>query len=155
MTVTYLDWRRHVQGCASIYSHNGWNGSTGGLISGCFWDYARIDIWAAFCASTRTILPPETYFDNPEVIIGLTDINEDLHAQIAIWLTARVVNLVSDDLPISQSADFHPLKKAMENWENMAGESARPVVLREANAETDHPFPRILFSTHSSSKLIL
>lgn len=42
MTVTYLDWRRHVQGCASIYTHNGWNGSSGGLISGCFWDFARI-----------------------------------------------------------------------------------------------------------------
>lgn len=42
MTVTYTDWRRHVQGCASIYTHNGWNGSTGGLISGSFWDYARI-----------------------------------------------------------------------------------------------------------------
>lgn len=42
MTVTYTDWRRHVQGCASIYSHHSWNGSTGGLISGSFWDYARI-----------------------------------------------------------------------------------------------------------------
>lgn len=42
MTVTYTDWRRHVQGCASIYTHNHWNGSTGGLVSGSFWDYARI-----------------------------------------------------------------------------------------------------------------
>lgn len=46
MTVTYTDWRRHVQGCAAIYSHNRWNGSTGGLISGSFWDYARIGEYA-------------------------------------------------------------------------------------------------------------
>ena len=42
MTVTYTDWHRHLRGCASIYTHNHWNGSTGGLISCSFWAYARI-----------------------------------------------------------------------------------------------------------------
>jgi hypothetical protein len=42
MTVHYTDWRRHLQGCASIYKHNEWNGSTGGLISASFWNYAII-----------------------------------------------------------------------------------------------------------------
>lgn len=40
MTVAPADWRTHLQGCASIFSHNLWNGSTGGLISASFWNYA-------------------------------------------------------------------------------------------------------------------
>ncbi|KAF7193667.1 hypothetical protein HII31_05013, partial [Pseudocercospora fuligena] len=151
MTVTYTDWRRHVEGCASIYTHNRWNGNTGGLISGSFWDYARIDIWAAFSASTKTILPPATYFDHPETIVALRDIDEDLHAQIAIWLTARVVNLVAENLPASQSHDYLSLSAAMRTWEDMGAEATRPVVERAANIEADHPFPQILFSTHSST----
>ncbi|KXS95501.1 hypothetical protein AC578_8811 [Pseudocercospora eumusae] len=161
MTVTYTDWRRHVEGCASIYTHNRWNGSTGGLISGSFWDYARIgeqtplllsDIWAAFSALTKTILPPATYFDHPETIVALRDVDEDLHAQIAIWLTARVVNLIAENLPASQSHDYLSLSAAMRTWEDMGAEATRPVVERAANIEADHAFPQILFSTHSSSE---
>ncbi|KAM3417348.1 hypothetical protein BST61_g5599 [Cercospora zeina] len=151
MTVTYLDWRRHVQGCASIYTHNRWNGSTGGLISGCFWDYARIDIWAAFCASTRTILPPETYFDDAEATMALNGIDEDLHACIAIWLTARVIDLISDNPPLAESPHFHSLQADMTRWEVMGGQSAQPVLFRDASAEADNPFPQILFSSHSAT----
>ena len=49
MTVTYTNWRRHLQGCASIYSHRCWNGSTGGLISASFWDYARVGMFLPLC----------------------------------------------------------------------------------------------------------
>ena len=50
MTVTYTDWRRHLQGCASIFTHNRWNGSTGGLITASFWNYARIGGWKSLLA---------------------------------------------------------------------------------------------------------
>ena len=42
MTVTYQEWRRHLRGCTSIYSHNRWNGDSQGLIGASFWNYARI-----------------------------------------------------------------------------------------------------------------
>lgn len=42
MTAAPADWTTHLQGCASIFSHNDWNGSTGGLISASFWNYALI-----------------------------------------------------------------------------------------------------------------
>lgn len=42
MTVKYHDWRRHLQGCTSIYLHNRWNGDSMGLIRASFWNYARI-----------------------------------------------------------------------------------------------------------------
>ncbi|EME42393.1 hypothetical protein DOTSEDRAFT_73276 [Dothistroma septosporum NZE10] len=151
MTVTYDDWRRHVQGCASIYTHNRWNGSTGGLISGCFWDYARIDIWAAFCAQSQTMLPPDTWFDDPETILLMNNVEEDMHSQIAIWLTAKVVNLVATAAPPATDAEFNALYSAMLSWEGMGSVATRPVVVQDANTETDHAFPSILFSTHSST----
>lgn len=110
------------------------------------------DIWAAFCSSTRTILPAETYFDDTAAIMVLDDIDADLHACIAIWLTARVINLTADGIPIAESVDFHALKADMLKWESMGGPSTQAVLLREANAEADHPFPQILFSSHSASK---
>ncbi|UJO21779.1 uncharacterized protein CLAFUR5_09057 [Fulvia fulva] len=151
MTVTYDDWLRHVQGCASIYTHNRWNGSTGGLISGCFWDYARIDIWAAFCAQSQTMLSPDTWFDDPEAMLRLSKVEEDTHSQIAIWLTARVVNLISNTAPPATDAQFNDLYGAMLSWESMGSIATRPIVVRDANVETDHAFLSILFSTHSST----
>ncbi|KAF2208595.1 hypothetical protein CERZMDRAFT_101343 [Cercospora zeae-maydis SCOH1-5] len=124
---------------------------SGGLISGCFWDYARIDIWAAFCASTRTILPPDTYFDDAEATMALNGIDEDLHACIAIWLTARVINLICDNTPLAESAHFHSLQADMTRWEVMGGQSAQPVLFRDASAEADNPFSQILFSSHSAT----
>ena len=44
MTVKYHDWRRHLRGCTSIYSHNRWNGDSLGLIGATFWNYARIGV---------------------------------------------------------------------------------------------------------------
>ena len=48
MTVTYQDWRRHLRGCTSIYSHNHWNGDSLGLIGASFWNYARIGLLTAY-----------------------------------------------------------------------------------------------------------
>ncbi|KAK4498284.1 hypothetical protein PRZ48_010942 [Zasmidium cellare] len=149
MTVTYTDWRRHVQGCASIYTHNHWNGSTGGLVSGSFWDFARIDIWAAFSASTQTIMGPETWFDDPDDVACLSNVDEDLHAQIAIWLTAKVVNM-ANGAKLS-TTDTEALVASMSAWESMGSEATRPVVTRMPGADIGNPFPQILFSTHSST----
>lgn len=41
MTVSDVDWRRHLQGCAGLFLSNTWNGSTKGLIGSCFWAYVR------------------------------------------------------------------------------------------------------------------
>jgi len=41
MTVEYIDWWRHLQGCAGIFLSHNWNGCTGGLVSSSFWAYVR------------------------------------------------------------------------------------------------------------------
>lgn len=41
MAVEYVEWWRHLQGCAGIFLSHSWNGSTGGLVSSSFWAYVR------------------------------------------------------------------------------------------------------------------
>lgn len=109
------------------------------------------DIWAAFCATTRTMMSTESWFDNPTAVLGRINIDEDLHSQIAIWLTARVINAISDGL-LTTTDEFYVLCADMARWEDMGGPTTHPVVRRKTDGELDNPFPRILFSTHSSSE---
>lgn len=41
MTVSDVDWRRHLQGCAGLFLSHSWTGSTKGLVGACFWAYVR------------------------------------------------------------------------------------------------------------------
>lgn len=41
MTAEYVDWWRHLEGCTGLFLSHGWNASTGGLVSSCFWAYVR------------------------------------------------------------------------------------------------------------------
>lgn len=41
MTVSQVDWQRHLRGCAGLFLSHGWNGSTQGLVGSCFWAYVR------------------------------------------------------------------------------------------------------------------
>lgn len=99
-------------------------------------------------------MPPETWFDDPNAVLQWTGVDEDLHSQIAIWLTARVVNISSDTSGVFQESEFHALRAAMVNWEAMGGPATQPVAFRDRDAEADFPFPRILFSTHSCSECL-
>lgn len=42
MTSKYSDWLRHLQGCAALLKLNGWTASTGGLVTSCFWSFAKV-----------------------------------------------------------------------------------------------------------------
>lgn len=112
------------------------------------------DIWAAFSASTQTVMAPATWFDDPDAKMCLTNVDEDLHAQIAIWLTAKVVNMVNEATASTTDPEFEALVADMSRWELMGSKATQPVITRMPDADTDSPFPRVLFSTHSSSKCI-
>jgi hypothetical protein len=42
MSMEVNEWRLHLRGCAGTFQEMGWNGSSGGLPSACFWAFARI-----------------------------------------------------------------------------------------------------------------
>ncbi|CAI6088457.1 unnamed protein product [Clonostachys chloroleuca] len=53
------DWRRHAQGCASLFLHFNVNGFSTGLQQAIFWCYARMDLCGAIMSygANSTVLP--------------------------------------------------------------------------------------------------
>ncbi|KIW21675.1 hypothetical protein PV08_02255 [Exophiala spinifera] len=95
MASKHSDWLRHLEGCAAILTSKGWNGSSGGLVSSCFWSYAKVDIWAAFCNETSTLTSPSVWFnDTTQLLLG-EDVEYQDHATILVWIFARIVNFLS------------------------------------------------------------
>ena len=82
------------------------------------------------------------------MILELSDIDEDLHAQIAIWLLARIVNLIhgASTSDLSQRyEELQDLKLATAAWENLGSVASRAILYRAPDLGADLPFPRILF----------
>lgn len=167
MTVTYHDWRRHLQGCTSIYLHNRWNGDSMGLIRASFWNYARIgkfridscghadvatDIWAAFCSGTETMLPTDRYFNYPHHILQKPEVDEDQHARVAVWLLARVNNLIYCTSKTA-SDSIQSLRSDLEKWQKFSPPSSRPIMqlTPRPNAQAENPFPELLFAHDGSA----
>ncbi|KAH7129756.1 hypothetical protein B0J13DRAFT_529830 [Dactylonectria estremocensis] len=174
MTVAPADWRTHLQGCASIFSHNLWNGSTGGLISASFWNYALIgrfvfarregraleltlpDIWAAYCAKRQTLLPPEMWFDDPRAIMSQNNVDEALHTQISTWLLARIVSFVhgmgcSTSTSSAPEAELLSIQNDMARWAEMGSSNTKSIISRDAEPDASEPFPQILFPNHGAA----
>ena len=114
------------------------------------------DLWAAYCASTETVLNPSTWFDNAETIIDLKAVDEDVHAQIATWLLARVINLVYAEKPVHllSSQDYDHLRHDMYKWEAMGSKSTESLIYRHPDRNRELPFPRVVFASHSASEFV-
>lgn len=53
------DWKRHLEGCAGLYSYCGINGFSGGLVQAVFWCYARMELCGAIISNgTKTTVLP-------------------------------------------------------------------------------------------------
>ncbi len=114
MSASPRDWRRHVEGCASLFAAFGVNGFSGGLLQAVFWCYARMDLCGAIIAdgAESTVLP----IDKWVLLEALTPnapgpthrarlVNEaflmrsrqtsDMHANYAVYLCAKVLDLLS------------------------------------------------------------
>ena len=99
------------------------------------------------------MLPAEDWFNHPKTIMLSTNVDEDRHAQISIWLLARVVNLKHSKVWSTSIATeaFIRLQEAMSAWEKMGASTTRPVMQCDADHDADRPFPSILFSSNSST----
>ncbi|KAJ0416354.1 hypothetical protein BJY00DRAFT_317005 [Aspergillus carlsbadensis] len=153
MTFTLKDWTRHLQGCASILTSNNWNSSSEGLAGRCFWGFTRIDIWAAYCSKSRTIIDPQTWFDAPDTVMQREDMDEETHAHVAQWLAARVVNIISGerkyDHPTVQE-EIRFLRAAFSAWEAKGCAKTQPLLFQDPSGVDDEPFPIILLQNSSS-----
>jgi hypothetical protein len=173
MSVSPRDWRRHVEGCAALFSSSGVSGFSGGLLQSVFWCYARMDLCGAIIAdgAESTVLPIDKW-----VSLSATGESDgydarairdeflrrgsqipDMYANYAVYLCAKVCDLLSrrtrniEGVENNRYADetfhleWHLLWDELLEWS-----SKRPVELlpvkSTSGGTTTSLFPRILFA---------
>jgi hypothetical protein len=105
------NWRRHVEGCASLFEVFGVNGFSGGLLQAVFWCYARMELCGSFTSdgAETMVLAPEKWVPNltnrsmvsPKDAEKLVSAmfreksreSHDMHANWSIYLCAKVCDL--------------------------------------------------------------
>ncbi|KAH8819851.1 hypothetical protein F5884DRAFT_27804 [Xylogone sp. PMI_703] len=118
MSVSPRDWRRHIEGCVALFLSFGVHGFSGGLLQAVFWCFARMDLCGAIISdgAEPTVLPINKWVaisddllagspGEPEEIQEANIIRDnfiqrgkvvpDMYANYAVYLCAKVCNLVS------------------------------------------------------------
>ena len=166
------NWRRHVEGCASLFEVFGVNGFSGGLMQAVFWCYARMELCGSFTsdgaetmvlaldkwvpALDRSMVSPE---DAEKLIRSLfhekSRDSHDMHANWSIYLCARVCDLNFRrtqylELGRSDSNDTRPFSQQWQQlwldlqfWLDERPPSMRPTAL--ADGDDSSAFPTIVF----------
>ena len=166
------NWRRHVEGCASLFDVFGVNGFSGGLLQAVFWCYARMELCGSFTSDgaetmvlalnkwvptiNRSLASPE---DAENLIRSLFHEKSrdchDMHANWSIYLCARVCDLKFRrtqylELGRSSSNDNRPFAQQWEQlwldlqfWVDERPASMRPTALADGDDST--VFPTIVF----------
>ncbi|KFZ01176.1 hypothetical protein V501_10172 [Pseudogymnoascus sp. VKM F-4519 (FW-2642)] len=130
---------------AELLQDHGLQDAPRGVLSACFWVFARQDIWASYLSRRPTLIPVESWEIprcRPDVPI------QDSYSKLAIWITARIVNELS-----KQPADIN-LNTLQDLWaELQTWVVERPLSVRcvmELESLGDSCFPTILFSSPSA-----
>jgi hypothetical protein len=106
------NWRRHVEGCASLFEVFGVNGFSGGLLQAVFWCYARMELCGSFTSdgAETMVLAPEKWVPNimqnrsmvspkdgeklaHSMFRAKSRESHDMHANWSIYLCAKVCDL--------------------------------------------------------------
>jgi hypothetical protein len=160
VTVSLVDWRRHLQGCASLFASRGWNGSTGGLVGSCFWAYVRsgnyrieclpsvigqlmtrTDIWAAFCSDSVTIIPPDEWYDDNVSMLDQKNQSPDDHVHTMLWLFAQVINFLARRASMDETTkrrEWEELFDRLTLWTTLGSAQTKPVVDIDLHEDRDN-----------------
>ncbi|EON66284.1 hypothetical protein W97_05677 [Coniosporium apollinis CBS 100218] len=152
MASDVVDWRRHLKGCAGLFSSKGWNGSSEGLMKACFWAFARIDLWAAFLLEKRTLIPTNCWVSDESLERAAAIDCPDDYCNLSILLFARVVNCLSRD--DSESTTSESRREAQQLWARFQEwwkfRPKRVRALYRTGPTNSNPFPTIVFTYTSS-----
>ncbi|OBT43617.1 hypothetical protein VE00_05216 [Pseudogymnoascus sp. WSF 3629] len=134
--------------CAELLQDRGLQIAPRGVLTVCFWVFARQDIWASFLSGRPTLIPTEIWElarPGPNVPI------QDSYSNFAILIVARIVNELSKrpaDMNLNTLLD---LWAELETWVVERPQSVRCVM--EFESSGDSPFPTILFSNPSAAAI--
>ncbi|KAF2492524.1 hypothetical protein BU16DRAFT_465941 [Lophium mytilinum] len=144
------EWRRHLDGCASLMEAVGINGCVGGVEQALFWCFARMDVCGGLISSERTLIPARHWASR-------TNIENDVHAfrsspgfdtyaNFAVFLMAEALDLFAN--PVSESiyeSRWLQLFNYIEDWYSERPEEMKAIVCIPADTNENRPFPTLLF----------
>lgn len=166
------NWRRHVEGCASLFELFGVNGFSGGLLQAVFWCYTRMEVCGSLTSDgaetmvlalekwvpdlDRSVISPE---DGERLVRTLfhekSRDSHDAHANWAIYLCARVCDLKFRrtsylELGHTDTSDRRPFSQQWQQlwldlqfWLDERPSNMRSIALVDEDTESD--FPLIAF----------
>ena len=167
------NWRRHIEGCATLFDFFAVTGFSGGLLQAVFWCYARMELCGAIISdgAESTVLPLSKWV--PPLPDGVSSNDEaddfvkgtfyqhsretpDMHANWAVYLCAKACDLMYRrtrylELQEVDEQDSRPfadqwsrLWDDLQFWLKVRPESMLPITMAEADA--GQVFPTILFA---------
>ncbi|TGO08985.1 hypothetical protein BTUL_0184g00320 [Botrytis tulipae] len=118
-----------------------------GVLSACFWTFARQDIWAAYAGRRSTLIPLNTWrVAQDEALRGL---NQDTYSNRAIFITAKVIDELSREPSGLSENKLRNLWTELQNWVVERPQNVRCII--EVEASGDSTFPIILFSNTAAA----
>ena len=166
------NWKRHVEGCASLFEVFGVHGFSGGLLQAVFWCYARMELCGSYTSdgAETMVLAPEIWVPNMDSSVvspGDTEKvvrslfheqsrkSHDMHANWSMYLCAKVCDLKYRrtqflELGRSHGSDGRPfwvqwqhLWQDLEFWLEERPATMKPTKINEEDDEL--AFPTIVF----------
>lgn len=166
------NWRRHIEGCATLFDLFQVNGFSGGVLQAVFWCYARMEVCGAIISggaestvlALRNWVPPlpgrantdadaDVFVRNAFYQSSLE--NGDMHANWAVYLCAKACDLLyrhtrATELQEPDQEDARPfatqwkaLWEELQFWFQTRSDISLPTLVSEDNGQT---FPTILFA---------
>ncbi|KAL9084814.1 MAG: hypothetical protein Q9165_007882 [Trypethelium subeluteriae] len=168
MSCSPREWRRHLDGAASLLGAVGINGFVGGINQALFWVFARMDCWSALLSSEGTLIPITCWASQPSLASDIrlfrrTVMPLDTYANYAVYLSGRVIDLLYNNIcPVNQtrkrtdldevhdkisfSRRWAELFEYIEDWYADRPEEMKPILYVSASeGENSNPFPILLF----------
>ncbi|KAF6829713.1 C6 zinc finger domain-containing protein [Colletotrichum plurivorum] len=159
MSASAQDWRKHLEGCAALFDSFYVHGFSGGLLQAVFWCYARMDLCGALISdgTESTLLTPSKWLpaaashDEARELFRQSG-TPDMHANYAVYLCAKVCELVADRTRYFELGDVDSgrpddlAERWLRLWDDLqAWTRDRPPELLPVQTVQSSPFPQILF----------
>ncbi|TWU73230.1 hypothetical protein ED733_000193 [Metarhizium rileyi] len=129
------NWRRHIEGCATLFEFFEITGFSGGLLQGVFWCYARMELCGAIISggAESTVLPLSKWIPPPPPDVSTNDAmdgfartvfyqsgreNTGMHANWSVYLCARACDLTYRRTRVLelQEPDDSDTRPFLEQW---------------------------------------
>ncbi|GME48746.1 c6 transcription factor [Neofusicoccum parvum] len=162
MSASPQDWRRHLEGCATLFDSFDVNGFSGGLLQAVFWCYVRMDLCGALISdgtestllALRKWVPSDVAEDEVHDLFAAHR-TPDMHANYAVYLCSKVCELLSDRTKYTElgvengctgpvyALRWKRLWHELTLWHDERPGELLPV--KTIRQKSDRPFPEILF----------